>query len=163
MKNIMTGGDSITVNLLANGSIIGSIDVTEADDWQYSFPGLRKYESGEEIVYSITEEAIEGYETTISGYDITNTLIIEDKPIDPTPGKPEEPREQSSKDDKDKDSAVVSVTKDKTDIDRAADSATDGNKLPSTATNMYNMLAIGLGLLIIGIAIAVYYRKRQVN
>lgn len=38
-----------------------------------------------------------------------------------------------------------------------------GKDLPKTATNIYNLLAIGLSILILGIAIALYQRRRQTN
>ncbi|MFS0612905.1 Cna B-type domain-containing protein [Lederbergia ruris] len=65
--------ESITVNLLADGEKIRSEKVTAATDWSYNFTDLPKYSAGEEIVYTISEEAVEGYETTIEGYNITNT------------------------------------------------------------------------------------------
>ncbi len=66
---------SITVRLLADGEEIDSTTVTEEDDWTYSFEGLPKYATGEnrEIVYTITEDKVSWYDTTIDGYDITNT------------------------------------------------------------------------------------------
>lgn len=66
--------ESITVNLLANGKVIKTATVTEAEDWSYSFENLPKYENGGvEIVYTITEDAVEGYTTTYDGYNITNS------------------------------------------------------------------------------------------
>src|SRR5699024_1772368 len=65
--------DSITVNLLANGNEIDSIDVTEVDEWKYSFTDLPKFENGEEINYTIQEDDVEGYSTEIDGMDITNS------------------------------------------------------------------------------------------
>lgn len=69
---------SITVNLLANGAEVGSQEVTAEDDWTYSFQGLDKYdETGEKITYSVTEDAVDGYETSYDGNNITNTKICE--------------------------------------------------------------------------------------
>ena len=64
---------SITVNLLANGTKVGSKTVTSDDNWKYSFTGLDKYASGEEINYTVTEENVPGYSSNIDGFDITNT------------------------------------------------------------------------------------------
>lgn len=69
---------SITVNLLKNGEKIDSKTVTEADDWSYSFEGLAKYDKGNKINYSVTENAVTDYTTSYDGYDIYNTY---------TPGK----------------------------------------------------------------------------
>ncbi|MBR3162811.1 MAG: Cna B-type domain-containing protein, partial [Clostridia bacterium] len=65
--------ESITVNLLANGKKIKSVTATAKDNWKYSFTNLPKFEAGKEIVYTITEEAVEGYDTSIDGFNIVNT------------------------------------------------------------------------------------------
>ncbi|KRG11468.1 adhesin, partial [Lederbergia galactosidilytica] len=65
--------ESITVNLLADGEKVSSEIVTATTDWSYNFTDLPKYNAGEEIVYTISEEAVEGYTTIIDGYDLTNT------------------------------------------------------------------------------------------
>ena len=69
--------ESITVNLLADGEVVDTKTVTEADGWKYSFTDLPKYKDGKEIEYTVSEEAVEGYETTVDGYDITNTHEVE--------------------------------------------------------------------------------------
>jgi len=69
--------ESITINLLANGEIIKTESVTAEDNWSWSFDNLPKYNAGNEIVYSITEEAVDGYETEVDGYNVTNTHIPE--------------------------------------------------------------------------------------
>ena len=72
--------ESITVRLKADGVEVEAIKVTEEDEWSYSFADLPKYknvdgEGGIEILYTVTEDAIEDYTTTYAedGYDITNT------------------------------------------------------------------------------------------
>ncbi|MDO4356018.1 MAG: Cna B-type domain-containing protein [Clostridia bacterium] len=68
--------ESITINLLADGEQIASKTVTEADGWSWKFEDLPKYKDhGTEIVYTITEEAVDGYETVVNGYDVTNTHV----------------------------------------------------------------------------------------
>ncbi len=146
-----TRPDSITVNLLANGKTVQSVKVIEADDWKYSFTNLPKYEAGVEIEYTITENTVDGYNTTINGYDITNTLSavkdvgdkgdLANSPTDSN-DKPEAPSKGKS---------------------GTTDSETARNKLPDTATNTFNILAFGVGLLIIGMVLAIYRRKRELN
>ena len=63
---------AITVNLLADGVKVDSKKVTAADNWKYEFKDLPKYKAGQEIKYSVTEEAVKDYETKVSGTDITN-------------------------------------------------------------------------------------------
>lgn len=75
-----TRPESITVNLLANGQKIQSTTASEEDYWVFDFTDLPKYENGQEITYTITEEPVEGYTTTIDGFEIINTFIPEPEP-----------------------------------------------------------------------------------
>ncbi|WP_125702313.1 Cna B-type domain-containing protein [Lacticaseibacillus daqingensis] len=64
----------ITVNLLADGKQVATKTVTKDDKWQYSFTNLPKYtDQGEEITYTVAEDAVDGYTATYTGNDITNT------------------------------------------------------------------------------------------
>ena len=71
--------ESIIVNLLANGEIAASqtVKADEAGDWTYTFKDLPKYANGQEITYTVTEEAVEGYETSVDGFNITNAYTTE--------------------------------------------------------------------------------------
>ena len=71
--------ESIVVNLLANGEIVASqtVKADEAGNWTYTFKDLPKYANGKEITYTVTEEAVEGYETSVDGFNITNTYTTE--------------------------------------------------------------------------------------
>ncbi|WP_187393444.1 Cna B-type domain-containing protein [Bacillus sp. E214] len=67
---------SIMVNLLADGKKVDSKTVTEEDEWTYSFTNLPKYKVGkvgQEVEYTLTEEEVKEYKTTVNGYNITNT------------------------------------------------------------------------------------------
>ncbi len=68
---------SITVNLMNGETLVESKNVTAADNWEYTFDNLAKYDGGNEIVYSVEEVAVDGYTTTYNGYDITNTYTTE--------------------------------------------------------------------------------------
>ncbi|MCC8052050.1 MAG: Cna B-type domain-containing protein, partial [Clostridiales bacterium] len=73
-----TRPESITVNLLSDGTKIASKTVTAGDDWKYEFTDLDVYRKDADgnyvkIVYTVTEDEVENYETVINGYDITNT------------------------------------------------------------------------------------------
>src|SRR5699024_2057603 len=70
--------DNITVNLLANGEKVDEVKVTAETDWTFEFTDLPKFENGEEINYTVQEDGVEDYSTTIVDYDITNSY---------TPGK----------------------------------------------------------------------------
>ena len=64
---------SITVRLLAGGTEVASKTVTANDNWKWSFTDLDKYNSGTEIVYTISEDIVADYTTVVNGYDVTNT------------------------------------------------------------------------------------------
>ncbi|KAF1296903.1 hypothetical protein BAU15_14465 [Enterococcus sp. JM4C] len=67
--------DNIQVNLFANGELVTSQEVTadENGEWNYEFTGLDKFEAGQEITYTITEDAVANYSTSYTGTDITNS------------------------------------------------------------------------------------------
>ncbi|MGS4049561.1 Cna B-type domain-containing protein [Staphylococcus pseudintermedius] len=70
--------DKVTVNLLANGETVDSKSISKASDWKYAFTDLPKYENGKVIEYTVTEDHVADYSTTIDGTTITNKY---------TPGK----------------------------------------------------------------------------
>ena len=70
--------DSITYNLLANGTKVQEKTVTETDNWACTFSDLPTVQSGTEITYTVTENAVTDYETEINGtaadgFTVTNT------------------------------------------------------------------------------------------
>lgn len=73
----------ITVNLLKNGAPFKTATVkADADgNWKYSFTGLPKYENGKEVKYTVTENAVEAYNTTIEGYNIKNSYTPEETSV----------------------------------------------------------------------------------
>ena len=68
---------SITINLLANGEKVASKTVTAADGWKWTFDKLPKYEGGKLIAYTITEDAVANYTSTVDGYNVTNSYTTE--------------------------------------------------------------------------------------
>ena len=68
--------DSITIRLKSNGTEVETKTVTEKDRWKWSFDNLPKYENGNEIVYTITEDVVTEYTSTVDGYDVTNTYTL---------------------------------------------------------------------------------------
>ena len=65
--------DSIKVNLLANGKVVQSKTVTASDNWKYSFTNLPEFENGKKISYTVTEDQVKDYSTTVNGYNLTNS------------------------------------------------------------------------------------------
>src|SRR5699024_5655665 len=84
--------DSITIKLYANGEEIDEIEVTEEDGWTYQFTELQAFDDqGQAIEYTIDEVPVEGYETTVNGYDVTNTFDPGDPSVPVDPEDPEDP------------------------------------------------------------------------
>ncbi len=65
--------ESITIRLFADGVEIDHKVVTEADGWVWGFTDLMKYDDWVEIEYSVKEDPVPGYDTSIDGYNVTNT------------------------------------------------------------------------------------------
>lgn len=65
--------DNITIRLLKNGTEEDSQTVTEANGWKWKFENLPKYEAGETITYSISEDPVAEYSSEVSAYDVTNS------------------------------------------------------------------------------------------
>ena len=81
---------SITVKLFIDGKETDKVaTASEATGWSYEFTGLERYKdtNGTEFKYSVVEVPVEGYESKVEGFNITNTHT----PEKPTPGKPNEP------------------------------------------------------------------------
>ena len=84
---------SITVNLLANGRQVASKTVSASDNWQYSFDNLAAYANGRKITYTVTENAVAGYTSTVDGYNITNTHNPTTPKKPQVPNNPTTPKE----------------------------------------------------------------------
>ena len=71
----------ITVHLLANGVVVKTVTIS-GSEWTYTFTNLPKYDNGSLIKYSVNEESVEGYNSSISSsnntFTITNTHIPEE-------------------------------------------------------------------------------------
>ncbi len=65
--------ESITIRLLADGTEIECVTVTEADGWAWSFMDLPKYDGTTLIHYVVTEDALDHYSASYDGYNVTNS------------------------------------------------------------------------------------------
>lgn len=63
----------ITIRLLADGQEVANKDVTEKDGWKWEFRDFPAEKDGRKIAYSVSEDAVEGYDQHISGMNVTNT------------------------------------------------------------------------------------------
>ncbi|QWH38392.1 Cna B-type domain-containing protein [Bacillus mycoides] len=70
----------IKVDLLQNGQVIATQEVSEASDWKYAFKDLAAYDAeGKAYKYEVKEQAVDGYKSEVKGYDITNTKVGQTK------------------------------------------------------------------------------------
>ena len=78
--------DEITIHLYADGTWVGTTTTNAQNNWHYSFGTRPMYNSnGEEILYTVTEEQVPGYDTPIiNGFEITNHKDIKEATIDKT-------------------------------------------------------------------------------
>ncbi|WP_272188494.1 Cna B-type domain-containing protein [Bacillus sp. BP-3] len=71
---------TIKVNLLQNGQVVDTKDVTAATNWKYTFDNLQAYDAnGVAYTYTVQEEQVAGYQSEVKGYDITNTKVGQTK------------------------------------------------------------------------------------
>ncbi len=98
--------ESITVRLLADGEEVDSKELTaddatedNSDVWSFSFEGLAKYDTTDshEIVYTLTEDTVEGYTSKVEGdvadgFVVTNTKNEEKTPSEPQDKKTDKPK-----------------------------------------------------------------------
>ncbi|QIW22089.1 Cna B-type domain-containing protein [Bacillus thuringiensis] len=65
---------TIKVDLLQNGQVVATQEVSEATGWKYGFKDLAAYDAeGNAYKYEVKEQPVDGYKTEVKGYDITNT------------------------------------------------------------------------------------------
>ena len=66
--------DKVTIHLLGDDKEVSKVTLTKDTNWQHVFENLDRFKEGKEIVYTIKEDSIDGYESKISG-DMTNYLV----------------------------------------------------------------------------------------
>ncbi|EJR47954.1 hypothetical protein IIM_04216, partial [Bacillus cereus VD107] len=71
---------AIKVDLLQNGTVIATQEVSKETGWKYEFKDLVAFdENGKAYKYEVKEQPVDGYESKVNGYDITNTKVGETK------------------------------------------------------------------------------------
>ncbi|WP_430477269.1 Cna B-type domain-containing protein, partial [Bacillus cereus] len=67
---------TIKVDLLQNGNVIQTQDVTALNGWNYLFTDLARYDAnGVPYTYTVKEHPVAGYKSEVNGYNITNTKV----------------------------------------------------------------------------------------
>ena len=144
--------EMIKVDLLQNGEVIDTVEVTAETGWEYSFGDLAEFdENGVAYAYTVKEQPVAGYTSTVDGYNITNTLnpVEPGEPTGPVetenPNKPTEPSKPG----------------DNGNIDKPGSGDTSGSgKLPQTGEEQFKyMIALGVLLLVAG-GIVLFRQRR---
>ncbi|MGE7873755.1 Cna B-type domain-containing protein, partial [Bacillus paramycoides] len=72
--------EMIKVDLLQNGKVIATQEVSKASEWKYAFTDLAAYDAeGNAYKYEVKEQPVDGYKSEVQGYDITNTKVGQTK------------------------------------------------------------------------------------
>lgn len=66
---------AIVVEVYGDGVLMVQRQVTARDGWSYSFQLPKYADDGHEIVYTVDEAEVPGYETQVDGYHITNVYV----------------------------------------------------------------------------------------
>ena len=90
----------VTVSLKRGDAVVGTLKLNAEGEWKGTFSGLPKYDSqtGEEIEYTVAEDAVDGYDSAVSGdaehgFTVTNTsaakvdVPVEKKWVGPAAGE----------------------------------------------------------------------------
>ncbi|HFJ9319780.1 TPA: Cna B-type domain-containing protein, partial [Bacillus tropicus] len=76
--------EMIKVDLLQNGKVVDTKEVTAETNWKYTFEKLQAYDAnGVAYKYEVKEQPVAGYKSEVKGYDITNTKIKDKPNVDP--------------------------------------------------------------------------------
>ncbi|GLV66680.1 cell wall anchor [Bacillus mycoides] len=116
-NNAIDRPSTIKVDLLQNGQVIDTKEVSVATNWKYTFENLQAYDAnGVAYKYEVKEQPVAGYKSEVNGYDITNTKIKDEPNVDPKdpstdPKDPStDPKDPSTNPDKNSDSKVPPTT-----------------------------------------------------
>lgn len=147
---------SILVDLIQNGEVIETVELTSENGWTHQFKNLAEFDQeGLPYIYSVTEEKTDGYissvQTTEDGFEIVNTYDESSLPEEPEdPEEPEEP--EDDKPDKEKDDEVDESTKASGPSD--SKDPVEEKKLPQTGEADSSILYfIGMAFIFVGFGI----------
>ncbi|WP_236735752.1 Cna B-type domain-containing protein [Bacillus mycoides] len=161
--------EMIKVDLLQNGQVVATQEVSEATGWKYGFKDLAAYDAeGKVYKYEVKEQPVDGYKSEVKGYDITNTKIKED------PKNPSVDPKDPSVDPKDpsvdpKDPSVDPKDPSTDPKDPSTDSKVPPTKentktsvwLPNTGGTSMEMISYIVGMLLVALGGFVFVRQRM--
>nr|WP_144572809.1 Cna B-type domain-containing protein [Bacillus paramycoides] len=150
------------VDLLQNGQVIDTKEVSKATNWKYTFEKLQVYDAnGVAYKYEVKEQPVAGYKSEVNGYDITNTKIKDEPGVDPK--DPKDPKDPST-DPKDPSTDPKDPN---TNTDKNSDSkvppTTENDKptlLPNTGGKSAEMISILGGMVLFLLGGVLFARQR---
>ncbi len=81
----------VTVRLFADGEEVDSVTLNAENEWKHTWSNRQKYAGGEAILYTVTEDPVKGYETSIAQaadgsfiYLVANSRTVEMTQVDVT-------------------------------------------------------------------------------
>src|SRR5699024_11259703 len=92
-NNIANRPDSITINLFANGEKIDSVELNAKNNWQADFMELDEYKDGKKIIYTITEDKVNGFVTESINGNAEDGCVVTNKPVE-DPDTPTDPHSE---------------------------------------------------------------------
>ncbi|MGE7936484.1 Cna B-type domain-containing protein, partial [Bacillus paramycoides] len=157
--------EMIKVDLLQNGKVIATQEVSKVSDWKYAFTDLAAYDAdGKAYKYEVKEQPVAGYKSEVHGYDITNTKV-KDSPKDPStdPKDPSTDPKDPSTDPK-KPSTDPNTNTDKNSESKVLPTKENAEKsvwLPKTGGTSMDMISYIAGMLLVALGGFVFARQRK--
>ncbi|PFL16102.1 hypothetical protein COJ07_25785 [Bacillus cereus] len=159
------------VDLLQNGQVITTQEVSEATGWKYTFKDLAAYDAnGVAYKYEVKEQPVDGYKSEVKGYDITNTKIKDGTVVDPienAPPKVDTEVPPTKENTPSKDDSKVPPTKENTSskTNTEVSPTKENNKtsawLPKTGGTSMEMISIIAGMLMLILGGVLFARQRM--
>ncbi|NWK69001.1 Cna B-type domain-containing protein [Bacillus paramycoides] len=157
--------EMIKVDLLQNGKVIATQEVSKASEWKYAFTDLAAYDAdGKAYKYEVKEQPVAGYKSEVQGYDITNTKV-KDSPKEPSvdPKDPSTDPKDPSTDPK-KPSTDPNTNTDKNSESKVLPTKENAEKsvwLPKTGGTSMDMISYIAGMLLVALGGFVFARQRK--
>ncbi|MED0997126.1 Cna B-type domain-containing protein [Bacillus mobilis] len=165
---------SIKVDLLQNGKVIETKEVSVGTNWKYTFEKLQVYDAnGLAYKYEVKEQPVAGYKSEVNGYDITNTKIKDEQHTDPKdpstdPKDPSTDPKDPSTDPKDpstdsKDPSANQNANTEKNSDSKAPPITENDKptlLPNTGGTSTENISILVGMVLFSLGGILFARQR---
>ncbi|PFW70653.1 Cna B-type domain-containing protein [Bacillus pseudomycoides] len=153
---------SIKVDLLQNGKVIDTKEVSAATNWKYTFEKLQAYDAnGVAYKYEVKEQPVAGYKSEVNGYDITNTKIKDDPGVDPK--DPSTDPKDPNTDPKDPSTDPKDPKDPNTNNDSKVPPTTENDKptlLPNTGGTSAEMISIVGGMVLFLLGGLLFARQR---